>query len=294
MSHHLLHLLSPNIFINKQNGLLNYVRGDERRQLPLEDIRGVIIATKGVTLTDAIISALLENGAFILHCNAQYQPIGLTEPTAKIVRRKVAQCQAKATQKLCKALWQRLLRQKIQNQRNTLKFIGCSTDYLDKQLNQNSLNESICARQYWRAMFIDLGYVGLTRRHDNEHDINKMLNYAYAVLGAICHRSIVAHGMSPLFGVHHTANFHNHPLVYDLIEPFRPFIDKQLWLFIKNGDSSVDLKNWLSFSKNCWQMTIHHNQRRLQLIDAVDVVVQKMAQAFQIKDSQALWLPEVP
>ncbi len=82
-------------------------------------------------------------------------------------------------------------------------------------------------------MFIDLGYVGLTCRHDNDHDILKMLNYAYAVLDAICHRSIVAYGMSPFFGVHHTANFHNHPLVYDLIKSFRPFIDKQLLLFIK-------------------------------------------------------------
>ncbi len=68
MSHHLRHLISPNFFINKQNGPLNYERGDELRQLPLDDIRGVIIATKAITLTDAIISALLENGALILQC----------------------------------------------------------------------------------------------------------------------------------------------------------------------------------------------------------------------------------
>ena len=41
LSYYLLHLMSPGIYLHKERGLLRYERGDERKQLPLEDIRGV-------------------------------------------------------------------------------------------------------------------------------------------------------------------------------------------------------------------------------------------------------------
>ena len=293
MSYYLLHLMSPGIYLHKERGLLRYERGDERRQLPLEDIRGVIIVTENVTLTDSLITALLENGAFILHCDKKYRPIGLTEPLPKIIQRDVAYHQARCTKKLQAAIWQRLLRTKIDNQRKLLKLMGARHAYLETKLGNERLNESACARYYWREYFARCGFAGLTRRHDDENEVNHMLNYAYAVLGAICHRSIVAHGMSPLFGVHHRANFHNHPLVYDLIEPLRPFIDHRLYLYLTRSDKKKQtLKEWILFSQGCWNtVEVTHNKNKFKLIDGIDVYINSVAKAFRNKNTEHLWLP---
>lgn len=295
LSYYLLHLMSPDIHLHKERGLLRYQRDDERRQLPLEDIRGVIIVTENITLTDRLIVALLENGAFILHCDKKYRPIGLTEPLPKIIKRDVAFHQARCTRKLQAIIWQHLLYAKIDNQRRLLKTIGARHGYLTRHLNNNKLNESACARYYWREFFAHSGFSGLTRRHDDEHEINRMLNYAYAVLGAICHRSIVAHGLSPLFGVHHRANFHNHPFVYDLIEPLRPFIDYRLYLYLTDeSKKEKTIREWILFSQGCWDsVEVMHKQNRLKLIDAVDVFVSSVAKTFGARDTEHLWLPEL-
>ena len=296
MSYYLLHLFTPDIHLRKERGLLRYAHGDERRQLPLEDIRGVIIVTKNVTLTDRLIAALLENGAFILHCDQKYRPIGLTEPLPKIIKRDVAYHQARCSQKLQAAIWHCLLRAKIDNQRRLLKNIGARHAYLDERLTNPSLNESACARYYWRELFSHSGFAGLTRRHDDAHHVNQMLNYGYAVLGAICHRSIVAHGLSPLFGVHHQANFHNHPLVYDLIEPLRPFIDCQLYSYLTHAPNKEKTAGeWARFAQGIWStIEVMRNNNQLKLIDGVDVFVNSVAKSFGDKDIGHLWLPKLP
>ena len=287
--------MSPGIYLHKERGLLRYQRGDERRQLPLEDIRGVVIVTEQVTLTDSLITALLENGAFILHCDKKYRPIGLTEPLSKIIKRDVAYQQARCTKKLQTAIWQHLLRTKTDNQKRLLKTVGARYAYLETKLGNETINESACARYYWREYFTHCGFAGLTRRHDDESEVNQMLNYAYAVLGAICHRSIVAHGMSPLFGVHHRANFHNHPLVYDVIEPLRPFIDYQLSLYLAGSRrKEQSMREWILFSQGCWNtIEVKHNKSKFKLIDGVDVYVNSVAKAFTHRDARHLWLPKL-
>lgn len=286
--------MSPDIYLHKERGLLRYQRGDERRQLPLEDIRGVIIVTEKVTLTDSLIAALLENGAFILHCDKKYRPIGLTEPLPKIIKRDVTYHQARCSKKFQTAVWKCLLRTKIDNQRKLLKTIGARHDYLEERLSGETLNESACARYYWREYFAGCGFSGLTRRHDDDSSINQMLNYAYAVLGALCHRSIVAHGMSPLFGVHHQANFHNHPFVYDVIEPLRPFIDYRLHQYLINGhEKELEPKKWILFSQGCWNtIEVVYRKNRLKLVDGIDAYMNSVAKTFGEKDTGHLWLPE--
>lgn len=287
--------MSPDIYLHKERGLLRYERGDERKQLPLEDIRGVVIVTENVTITDRLVSALLENGAFILHCDRKYRPIGLTEPLPKIIKRDVAYHQARCTKKFQATVWRRLLHAKIDNQRWLLKHIGARHAYLETQLDKERLNESACARYYWHEYFKHCGFAGLTRRHDGESEVNKMLNYAYAVLGAICHRSIVAHGMSPLFGVHHQANFHNHPFVYDLIEPLRTFIDYRLYLYLTGERRTGDaLREWVLFSQGSWNIIeVTRNKSKFKLIDGVDIFVRSVAKAFKNKNAENLWLPKL-
>jgi len=294
MSYYLLHLLTPDISLCKERGSLRYTHhsGEERR-LPLEDIRGIVIATQQVKLTDRLIVALAERGAFILHCDSKYQPIALTAPLAQTTKKSVLINQTRATQKLQTDIWQLILRAKTKNQRTVLQSINAKYDYLDKHLEKPKINESACARYYWAEYFANCGFPSLTRRHDDHHDMNKMLNYAYAVLGALCHRSIVGHGMIPNIGIHHQANFHNHPLVYDLMEPLRPFIDQQLYLYLSKT-KDILVKEWVVGSQSCWKnIYVSHKGNQLKLIDAIDVYVASVTKAFTAKDPQHIWFPEL-
>ena len=293
MSYYLIHLLSPNISLCKNRGSLHYIdHNEEERKLPLEDIRGVIIATQQVKLTDRLIAALTQNGAFILHCDKKYQPVALTEPLTQTVKKTVLINQARATKKLQSDIWQLIVRAKVENQKTVLQNIDAKYDYLEKHLENPKINESACARYYWGKYFANCGYPGLTRRHDDTHDMNKMLNYAYAVLGALCHRSIVGHSMIPNLGIHHQANFHNHPLVYDLMEPLRPFIDRQLYLYLSNTTKEISIKEWVTASQNCWKdIHVRYKDNLLKLIDSTDVYITSVAKAFTYKDPQHIWFP---
>ena len=295
MSYYLVHLLSPNISLCKQRGSLYYTNhNEEKRRLPLEDIRGVIIATQQVNLTDRLISALTENGAFILHCDKKYQPVALTEPLVQTTKKTVLINQARATKKLQADIWQLVLREKTENQKTVLQSINANYSYLEKHLEKPKINESACARYYWGEYFANCGLPGLTRRHDDAHDINKMLNYAYAVLGSLCHRSIVGHGMIPNLGIHHQANFHTHPLVYDLMEPLRPFIDRQLYLYLSNTTQEASLKEWVIMSQNCWKnIYVTYKNNQLKLIDSIDIYIASVAKVFAFKDPQHIWFPRL-
>ena len=48
--------------------------GQAERRLPLDDIRAVIIAARGVTISSNFLSGLLETDAIALHGDERYQP----------------------------------------------------------------------------------------------------------------------------------------------------------------------------------------------------------------------------
>ena len=295
MSFYLLHILHGGCTLKKERGNLIYrdKESTQYRQIALEDLRGVILAAPDVMLSDYLIRSILAHGAFILHCDEKYKPVGITAPLQRLINQQVAISQARATRSLNLAIWERLVSTKIQNQINLLKFISARHDYLIQKLKEKPINESACARYYWGEYFKSLGYESLTRRHDPDHVINGMLNYGYAVLGALGHRSLVAHGLSPLFGVHHKGAFHGYPLVYDIIEPWRPFVDSYLYRHLSRYPNST-MQDWLLEARRCWEHPIKvNNKGNLKLVDAMDYYIQLLSTVFLKPGVEKLWLPEL-
>ncbi|MDE2166562.1 MAG: CRISPR-associated endonuclease Cas1 [Alphaproteobacteria bacterium] len=66
------------------------------------------------------------------------------------------------------------------------------------------------------------------------HPFNAMLNYAYGVLETQVRRQIVASGLDPAFGYLHGSYSGKQALVYDLMEPLRPVIDRQVLEFVQH------------------------------------------------------------
>ncbi|QQR96530.1 MAG: type II CRISPR-associated endonuclease Cas1 [Bacteroidota bacterium] len=65
---------------------------------------------------------------------------------------------------------------------------------------------------------------------------NNYLNYGYAILRATMARSIVAAGLLPTKGIHHHNRYNAYCLADDLMEPFRPFVDRiVIDIILKHG-----------------------------------------------------------
>ena len=64
MSHHILHVFQHGAILGRERGFITCrADGQDERRLPLDDIRAVIIAARGVTLTSSFLSGLMENVA---------------------------------------------------------------------------------------------------------------------------------------------------------------------------------------------------------------------------------------
>lgn len=58
--------------------------------------------------------------------------------------------------------------------------------------------------------------------------VNAMLNYGYGVLESQCSQALAAFGFDVSCGVLHADRYRRHSLVYDLMEPFRPTVDRMI------------------------------------------------------------------
>lgn len=81
--------------------------------------------------------------------------------------------------------------------------------------------EAICAAHYFIALF------GKDFCRKNIKDSrNIALNYGYSIIRSSIARYIVAYGLNPSFGMWHSNELNAFNLADDLIEPFRPIVDR--------------------------------------------------------------------
>src|SRR5712671_520192 len=122
MSHHILHVLQHGAILGRERGFItSRVDGQSEKRLPLDDIRAVIIAARGVTLTSSFLSGILDTDGIVLHCDEHYQPCGWTTPITRVVDLKAFQHQTSRPRKLNERLWQEMLRGKTLNQSRVLQ-----------------------------------------------------------------------------------------------------------------------------------------------------------------------------
>ncbi len=100
-------------------------------------------------------------------------------------------------------------------------------------------HEGAMGRAYWPLMggFLPAPYAFTTRsRRPAADPANAMLNYGYGMLYAYVESVVLRLGLDPCFGVLHTDGHGRHGLVYDLVEPFRPWVDRMVaHLFIQRA-----------------------------------------------------------
>ncbi|MFA6832137.1 MAG: type II CRISPR-associated endonuclease Cas1 [Bacteroidaceae bacterium] len=199
------------------------------RSFPIEDIGVVILDDKQITITQGLIDKLLSNNCAVICCDNKRMPSGLLLPLmGNTVQNERFRLQIESSLPLRKQLWQQTVQQKIRNQASVLSTKGdyaksmyCWAEKVKSGDVENV--EGRAAAHYWRHLFPpDMFFV----RGQEEGPPNNLLNYGYAILRAVIARSLVASGLLPTFGIHHHNRYNAYCLADDIMEPYRPYVDK--------------------------------------------------------------------
>ena len=107
----------------------------------------------------------------------------------------------------------------------------------DVKSGDTSNLEARAAAYYWKNLF---RIEGFTRDREGIPP-NNLLNYGYAILRAVVARSLVASGLLPTLGIHHHNRYNAYCLADDIMEPYRPYVDRLVCGIIKQGVDYAEL-----------------------------------------------------
>lgn len=200
---------------------------------PIEDIGVVILDNKQITITSGAIEALLENNCALITCDSKSMPVGLMLPLyGNTTQNERFRKQLDASLPLKKQLWQQTIQSKINNQASSLSLcinedIKCMRIWANDVRSGDPDNlEARAAAFYWKTLFHNIK--NFTRDRDGIPP-NNLLNYGYAILRAVIARSLVTSGLLPTLGIHHHNRYNAYCLADDIMEPYRPFIDRLVY-----------------------------------------------------------------
>lgn len=210
------------------------------RTIPIEDIGVVVIDNKRITLTSAILEALLENNCAVITCDKRSMPVGLLLPLAgNTTQAERFRDQIDASLPLRKQLWQQTIKQKILNQAEVLQTYSrasikpMQTMAVEVRSGDVENKEAQAAAYYWKNIFVDIPDFVRGREGDPP---NNLLNYGYAILRAIVARALVGSGLLPTLGIHHHNRYNAYCLADDIMEPYRPFVDELVIQIMESVD----------------------------------------------------------
>lgn len=216
--------------IEKNGNLSDTFKKETERTIPIEDIGVVVLDNRRITITTGAMEAMLENNCAIITCDEKSMPVGLMLPLCgNTLQSERFRHQIDASLPLKKQLWQQTVRQKIINQAAVLAY-STNRQAKNMQVWANNVKsgdsenmEARAAAFYWKNIFPELP--NFVRGREGEPP-NNLLNYGYAILRACVARGLVGSGLLPTLGIHHHNRYNAYCLADDIMEPYRPFVDR--------------------------------------------------------------------
>lgn len=285
------------LFLNRGFMVVQDTEGERKElgQVPLDDIAAVIANAHGLSYTNNLLVALAERGAPFVLCSANHNAVGMLLPIeGNFEQSRRIEAQIAASQPIHKRLWAAVVRSKLEQQASALEAAGAPTAPLLALVRKVKSGdpdnmEAQGARRYWGLLFGNS-----FRRDQNGDGLNALLNYGYTVLRATTARAVIAAGLHPGIGLHHSHDNNAMRLVDDLMEPFRPVIDIKVWQLWRNGEEALTPE-----TKRTLVRTLYDDMQSAAGATPVMVCVQKLATSIaQVylgqRDKLDLPLPGLP
>ena len=207
-----------------------YVRDAESTtKIHLSEISVLMIESTAVSLTASLLCELSKRKIKVIFCDEKRSPqselVSYNDgcDTSLKLKKQIAW-----TEDFKKAVWTEIVREKILMQANLLyemKKEECDMlyRYIDEICFGDSTNrEGHAAKVYFNSLFGQ----DLTRQNDSP--TNAALNYGYSLILSCFNREIVALGYTTKLGLFHDNMFNCFNLSSDLMEPFRPLVDREV------------------------------------------------------------------
>ena len=236
------------VYLSKKTEQLNidYPKEDNKNTyiIPIEDVGVVVLDNQQITITQGLMQSLLQNNAAVISCNEKHMPVGLFMPLcSNTLQAERFTDQLSASLPLKKQLWQQTICAKIKNQAALLKGLGKDivkmNHWVDSVKTGDRQNhEARAAAYYWSCIFEDKHDF---RRERSGEPPNNLLNYGYAILRATVARGLVATGLLPTSGIFHHNRYNAFALADDIMEPYRPYVDKIVCQIIHETDDYTEL-----------------------------------------------------
>lgn len=207
-----------------------YVRDAESTtKIHLSEISVLMIESTAVSLTASLLCELSKRKIKVIFCDEKRSPqselISYNDgcDTSLKLKKQIAW-----TEDFKKAVWTEIVREKILMQANLLyemKKEECDMlyRYIDEICFGDSTNrEGHAAKVYFNSLF------GKDFTRQNDSPTNAALNYGYSLILSCFNREIVALGYTTKLGLFHDNMFNCFNLSSDLMEPFRPLVDREV------------------------------------------------------------------
>jgi CRISPR-associated protein Cas1 len=196
--------------------------------IPLGEIGVLLMSNPAISLTQPVLAQLAAQGALVVVTGEKHLPHAMSLPLGvPATQAEVFMAQAQAPLPAQKRAWQQVIQAKLRGQAAVLRSLGQVDDFLQAMIPKVRSGdpdnvEARAARFYWQQLFEGHDF----RREPEGEMPNNFLDYGYSVLRAIVARAVCASGLHPALGIHHHNRYDNYCLASDLMEPFRPLVDK--------------------------------------------------------------------
>lgn len=221
-------VVSNSAKLDYQMGYLT-VRQDTTTKIHLSEISILMVESTAVSMTAYLLCKLVKKKIKVIFCDEKRNPSSEIVPfygchdTSMKMRKQIEWSKDDKT-----AVWTEIVAEKIRKQAELLKEYkrpeySMLNEYVaELQFGDSTNREGHAAKVYFNALF------GMDFTRTAENSINAALNYGYGIILSAFNREIVANGYSTQLGLFHDNMFNQFNLGSDLMEPFRPLIDRRV------------------------------------------------------------------
>ncbi|MGQ0614986.1 MAG: type II CRISPR-associated endonuclease Cas1 [Planctomycetaceae bacterium] len=237
---------TPGTLLRSRQGQMELVCVDEVvARIPFEDLGFLVLESDQVQISTGALASAVEVGAATILCDAKHLPAGLLLALeGNSLQAQRLEWQIAASMPLRKQVWRRVVESKIRMQAANLPSQPAASERLYRLASETrsgdpSNREAQAARVYWKALFEGISLPAAFRRERDGPPPNGLLNYGYAILRAAVARAICLAGLHPSIGIHHENRCDSFRLADDLMEPFRPLVDRAVLGLAREGHVEV-------------------------------------------------------
>lgn len=245
------------------------VRNETTTRISLSEIDTILIESTTVAITTNLILELSRRKIKLIFCDEKHNPFaevidhyGSVDSSQRI-REQIDWAEPVRT-----SVWTSIVSAKLSRQRDLLlekkktDAAALLEGYIHEILPGDPSNrEGHAAKVYFNALF------GRGFSREQEIPINAALNYGYSILLSTFNKEIVSRGFLTQLGLFHSNQFNPFNLSSDLMEPFRPLVDRQI-LALELKEFTPDHKHTLVDLIN-QTVTIEEKQQRISQAIAI-------------------------